>query len=192
MTTLPATLARRSRDARGVAMLEFVLVLPFVWIVMALSLNVGLAYAERQRSMVAIRELALRHSAERASATPGAVASVGERVSGQLLSPRGISAAFRSAASGTCPRDPEAARPGAIREALSGFEGFLRAVSSSQSYELSANGQPMVGSLLPPPVHAVCFAVDGATWTYAETGDPGGWLASQVSGLGGRIVDAIF
>ena len=190
MLTVPLTPLSLGRDQRGVAMLEFVLMLPFVWVVLALILNFGLAFLERQRTLVAARELGIRHSVARARVRAAPVQSVGDRVTSQLLAPMGMSSEYTTYDTGACPQDGEPVDAGSVRDGLGMLLSFLGDTSASRSYRVRAEGRPVVGTLLPKPVHGVCFAIDSGTWTHAETGEPMDWLLDQIGGLGSTISGA--
>jgi Flp pilus assembly protein TadG len=174
-------------------MLEFVLVLPFIWLILALTLNFGMALVERQRAMVAIRELAMRHSAALASDLAAPIDPAVAAITAQTLQARGMAGRFTYAPrEGTCPRDGEGADDAPVRDVFGVFGAFLNDASSSQSYRLTATGRPLVGRLLEPQVHSHCFAIDGGSWTYRETGDPVDWLKNQIGGLGREVAKAVF
>jgi len=169
-------------------MLEFVLMLPLIWLVLALSFSFGAAFLERQRAMVAVREVGLRHHG--GDARPDAVMT---QVTTDLLRDRTMSAQFSYRADdGTCARDGESADDRAARGALAPVLGFLRRVSSSRTYEIHAVGQATTIAIVPTPRHRACFAIDGGTWTYSETGSPVGFVVRTVGGALGSVGSALF
>jgi hypothetical protein len=172
---------RRAADTTGASMLEFVLVLPFIWIVLALSFNFGLALVEKQRALVATREYALRDTMALAG---GRRENVAARVTADTLAPRGMSGSYRAEASSGCPDrggSGAADRGGVIAD----VSRFLGRVSSTQVYRTSMSGQPLASPLLPKPAYASCFAIDSNPWNYHD--NPGGYwgyLRRLVPGLG--------
>jgi len=182
-------------------MLEFVLMLPFIWIVLALIFSFGMAFLERQRAAVALRETAMRHAMGHAGNPDTPLATYASEVAAQNLSYRRMSAQVGLGSdAGLCARAGEGYDRTEVEEGfsttVSGFgevmQWFLARVSSSRSYEMTAVGQPPVAQFLSQGTHAGCFVVDGTPWTREETGGPLDWLKSAVGGLGGTLLDALF
>jgi Flp pilus assembly protein TadG len=185
MRTPRMTGRRRLAEEAGVSMLEFVLTLPFIWTILALTLHFGTAYLERQRTMVAVREVAFRHASLSAQSGPRDVGGDGRTVSAALLQPRKIAGSFSmSASNGGCPGRGGTADESPIRGAFSSVINFVGRMSSTQVYQLSARGQRVSGRLLPQAVHERCFAVDVSPWTYREVGGYGDMIGRAI-GLGG-------
>ncbi|MGH9384805.1 MAG: TadE/TadG family type IV pilus assembly protein [Vicinamibacterales bacterium] len=174
-------------NARGVAMLEFVLMLPFIWTVLALSFSFGVAFLERQRAMVAVREVALRHEDDE---FPD---SVIQEVEADTLEARSLRSEFTyESGSGSCPRDGEAVNDAAARGALEPIFQFVEQVSSSRSYRVQATARELSSPLTAPAVHTMCYAIDGGTWTSAETGGAFGLIKKAVGNVLGEIGSALF
>lgn len=167
-------------------MLEFVLMLPFIWIILVLIFDFGQALVERQRTMVAVREVAFRHSARIGSGDLGDVSGIGGEVAGDTLRVRRMSASFQvSGGDSRCPgRGPSVDESG-LQQVFEKVQEFLARMSSSQVYQASAYGQPVAGRLLPQPTYSGCFAVDARPWTYAETQGYWGVFKKLVGGVFG-------
>src|SRR5688500_17544574 len=152
----PNRLEDTSHDA-GSSMLEFVLALPFIWIVLAVCFNFGMALVERQRTLVTAREAGMRTAA-------------GLDVSGDLerdiLRARGMRASIESSEGrATCPAPGGGPDDSALHQAVIAGGGMLGRLSGSQVHEVRATGRPLVGRWLPQPRYRACFAVDSGTWT---------------------------
>jgi hypothetical protein len=185
MRTHAPACRREPRNDAGVAMLEFVLTLPFIWTILALTLYFGMAYLERQRTMVAVREVAFRHASLAGQSGARSVGTDGSVVSAALLQPRGISGTFSmSAGNGGCPDRGGSADPSVLSGVFTGVTSFVGRMSSTQVYQLSARGQRVSGRLLPQGVHERCFAVDVSPWTYREIGGYGDMIRRAI-GIGG-------
>jgi len=173
-------------------MLEFVLMLPFIWIVLVLILDFGQGFLERQRTMVAAREIAIRSA-------QGAGGDVVQDVARDVLSPRGMTASFAASDGGTCPREPSMDEGslnsvfgmdlGWIGSAVSGAMGRL---SRTTVYEVTAQGRPISGRLLEPGVYQACFAIDQGTWTHDETGGYGDIIYNAIKGAVKAMADKFF
>jgi hypothetical protein len=196
-TAISPSPAAKAEDASGVAMLEFVLILPFVWIVLVLVLNAGQVFLERQRTFVAVREVGIRHTAQFSSNPDAEMAPYAADVVRQVLLPRRMTAVVgERGEAGECPRDGQRATSEPLNDAfkddvlglLRGFQDILMKVSSSRSYEIRAQGPPMAGGLMSRRVYRACFAIDGGPWTNDQTGGPLDWLKSLI----GEIADKIF
>jgi len=175
-------------DECGVAMLEFVLMLPFIWVILALVLNFGLALLERQRTMVAVREVGIRHTAQFASTPEAQLAPVVDQVIAQNLAHRNMTAQVVDLGDdGECPRDGEGVDRGPVEDAFRKFQDFFESISASRSYLITAQGQPLIGPLLPDDEYSMCFAIDGSPWTKTETGGPLDWLKNLVGGIASKI-----
>jgi len=172
---------RRGGQA-GVAMLEFVLMLPFVWIVLVLILDFGQGFLEQQRTMVAVREVAIRNAQ-----------GVGGDVAGDVLADtfgrRGMTATFAASDGGTCPRQPSMDE-GQLDSVLSmdlgwlgsAASGALGNLSKTTVYEVTAQGGPIAGRLLEPRAYQACFAIDEGTWTKDQLHGYGDIIANVVKG----------
>jgi len=191
-TANAAPLVDRHED--GAAMLEFVLALPFIWIILMLTINFGHGFLERHRSIVAARELALRHSQEVADGTENMAALIA-RLEQDTLELRGLKAIMSGPDDGGCSgeggardarRVSESFNEGGSSSAGKKISDFLGRLSMTQVYSLQAEG-PEVGGLLPAATHSACFAIDGHTWTYHETGGAAGLLKSLVTGVLGNL-----
>jgi len=159
-------------------MLEFVLMLPFIWIVLVLILDFGQGFLERQRTMVAVREVAIRTA-------QGAGGDVFGDVSRETFTARRMTATFAEDEGGTCGRQEgfdagpidNALEPGGgwdvVRGALS---SALGRVSRTRTYHVTAQGPPVAGRLLDARPYRGCFAIDNGTWTFSETGTLGDML----------------
>src|SRR4051812_39025568 len=141
--------ARSIAQQEGVAMLEFVLMLPFIFVVLLLIVNFGQGLGERQRTMIALRELAIRHSlglpknGGNASINP-----VGDQLAADTLAARRLTAEFSldQSEAGTCPRrDKEGANEEEIGGILGVLGTFLKNASSSHTYQTEARGMPIAG-----------------------------------------------
>lgn len=175
------TCYRPMTDEQGIAMLEFVLVLPFIWVILALCFNFGQALLERQRALVAVREVGMRHLAGLAVGQDD-IAGVVSVLAKDTLAPRQMSASFRiDDARVTCPG--EAVNDSEVRMAFSVIGSQLKRLSSTHEYEVSASGPALVGRWLPRPTHTACFALDSSPWTYAENGGYGGMVTQLISEL---------
>src|SRR4051794_10615565 len=94
------------RHERGVAMLEFVLMLPFIFVMLLLIFNFGQALVERQRALIAVREMAIRHGLAIGGAGDVSIEPTRDRVIQDILTPRGMSGDFfidRTGSGGECP-----------------------------------------------------------------------------------------
>jgi hypothetical protein len=176
-------MSRLSRTAieKGMAMMEFVLVLPFIWIILSLSMNFALTLLERQRTLVALREVGFRQSTAASADGSDDVTSTADAVIADTLRPRRVTATFalREDEAG-CRPDADNASAGVVRSVLSGMSRFNGSMSSTQVYSSSARGQQLTGRLLRQPSYSGCFAVDAYTWTYRETGGYGGFIKRLV------------
>lgn len=191
------------QDEHGSAMLEFVLMLPFIFIILILIFNFGEVFLERQRTFVAVREMAIRHGAQIGSEGNNRTDQLVERLTRDTLSQRTMSAEFTVTDGGTCPRRQEAVDEGQISDALNRDFGWIAGamtsvltfLSRTQVYEITAQGLPMpffqrgargqvVGRTLSAPTYSACFAIDNRPWTYSETGGPSDWVKGLFSKLG--------
>lgn len=170
-------------------MLEFILVLPFIWIILMLTINFGHSFLERHRVLVAAREIGLRHGQQVAGGTDNIAAAIDE-VKQDTLALRGLEGII-GGPDGECPGDGGpvdrteilgAFGEGSFSEAGKKLGEFLGAISMTQVYSVQAEG-PQIGGLLPAARHASCFAIDGSTWTFDETGGFWGLLRSLVGGI---------
>jgi len=180
---------RTSAD-NGVAMLEFVLMLPFIWIVLVLTFDFGQAFLERQRTLVAVRELAFRHTAEVAERGDTSVDASWHAVERDTLDAKRLEgeAFLDRRGDGTCSRrSGDAVDEGAVGRSLGKLGAALGRLSSAHVYEVSARGPRVAGRLLPSAVHERCFVVDGSPWTIHETGTPWTWL-QRLGGLLGTFI----
>jgi hypothetical protein len=80
-----------------------------------------------------------------------------------------------------CPRGAggEAEDAGGILGQLDEFAGRI---SRTQVFESAANGQQLIGRLLPRVTYQTCFAVDSNPWTHQELGS-----YSQLLGKVGKV-----
>ena len=186
-------------------MLEFVLALPFVFIVLMLIVNFGQALLERQRAAIAVREVAVRHGM--ATAAEGATARlepISDAVTRDVLAPRRIAGSFtmdRLSNRGEC-LDTGAAgadntssntRWGSADDLLfsATLKTILSRLSASHSYEATLRGPGIAGKLLPQPQYTMCVVSDSNPWTVRETGTLGDWIHKALGPLG-DLLDYLF
>ncbi len=166
-------------------MLEFVLVLPFIWIVMALTMNFGLAYLEHQRSLVALREVAIRHAAALAGSQSADMGAKAAELTNDTLRPRQMSASFTlQMGSPSCPGRGGSGDGGLLSGVFSSVQRFAGHLSATQMYQSQATGQRPIGRLVPQLSHAGCYALDVNPWTYGETHGYGG-IIGGLTGIPG-------
>lgn len=150
MAQQPLTVLRPSSE-RGSAMMEFVLSLPFLWLIIALCLGYGAGILSRHRASVIVREQALT--------SPGST-SMPQRDMELLRAVR---------LSG----DYSVQRTGDGLEGAAGLDIVMRILASmSNAQKLCFDGirQTNVGPL--PDVALIsCFEVGSNSWTYDETRD---------------------
>jgi hypothetical protein len=165
------------------AMMEFVLVLPFVWIIMVLIFNFGQSFLEQQRTRVAAREAGIRRAVAR-----GELNDQVDPVRRDTLERRRLVGQFQDDDGGSCPRqDPFDS--GRVDDALGrglgmiggAMDSLFGELSNTRIYTVSAEGPPVVSRLVTAPTYAVCFALDDSTWTYAETGGLESWFRNLLS-----------
>jgi len=183
----------RAAAPDGSAMLEFILVLPFIFIVLVLIFNFGQAFLARHRALVAVREIGLRHSAALADSNDGSLfQNTARQVESEILAPRGMTANVERTPNGTCPAAAgEQADSSFLSSAFKVMGGLLGRVSSSSTYDITVTAPPLTGRLLAGQSFRACFAVDSGTWTKRETGGPLDWLKSLVGSLG-KLVGGLF
>jgi hypothetical protein len=155
-------------DARGSAMLEFVLALPFLWIVIALALGTGSGGLARHRVQVLTRERAL-------AVTPNVTAQ-DERTGLRAVK---VSGSFTSSSRGP------ALPPGSLaQQMLSGMTATERACFAGTKRPAAAFFRSVR--------MADCFEVDTGTWTYAQTqGRVWDTLAASLGSGFGRFADLL-
>lgn len=177
----PITTRSTISHEHGIAMIEFVLVLPFIWIILALSMNFALTLLEHQRTLIALREVGFRQSTAASAGGPREVTQAANAVTADTLRPRRVSATFTLRENETrCRPDGDNGGGGIVQPIFAGMGRFTGRMSSTQVYSSSARGQRLTGRLLRQPTYASCFAVDAYTWTYRETGGYGGFIRSLV------------
>jgi Flp pilus assembly protein TadG len=194
MAAQVSPLARaRAAASDGAAMLEFILVLPFIFIVLVLIFNFGQGFLARHRALVAVREIGLRYSlvlAESRSGSP--FEDTARQVESEILAPRQMTANVERRPNGTCPAaTDEQADGGALSDAFKDMASVLGRISSSSTYNITVTAPPLTGRLLANRTFRSCFAVDSGTWTKHETGGPLDWVKSLV-GKFGDIVGGLF
>lgn len=188
---LPRPVREPAPANRGIASLEFVLVLPFIWIVFVLVFNFGQIFLERQRASVAVRELAIRSLG--GDWEPQATA-----IEADTLAQRGMKASYIVEDGATCPDkapvdqsevdDATTAKTSGMWEWVAGFiNRALDNMSSTRSYRMTVTGRPFTGGLLSNRTYEVCYAIDDAPWTFEVNksyfGIAWDWLKEQVSDL---------
>lgn len=159
----------RLSSERGSAMMEFVLSLPFLWLIIALSLGFGAGVLSRHRVAVIVREHGF---------TDAANASMTEREA-ELLRAMRFSGAY------------------SVEHTGSGLEGdgdfdFVRRLlaKASNAHKLCFEGsrRPIV-NVLPEIAVSACFEVDSNFWTYEETKDERN--AMMGAALAGAIIGSL-
>jgi len=179
-------------------MLEFVLMLPFVFIVLMFVVNFGQALLERQRAAIAVREVAVRHGM--AAAAQGGIPRlepISDEVTRDVLAPRRITGSFtldRLSARGECPASgaPAADDPSTttrwggvdVLGVSQAMKRMLSRMSASHSYEATLRGPGTAGVLLPQPQYTVCVVSDSNPWTVRETKTFDNWIRSALGPLG--------
>jgi hypothetical protein len=176
---------------RGVAALEFVLVLPFIWIIFVLVFNFGQIFLERQRAFVALRELAIRSQGGDWEAHATAIEA-------DTLAQRGMKATYIVESGATCPQKSaidgadvedatKAKTSGMWRWLTDWINSALDKLSSTRAYRATVTGRPFTGGLLKNRSYEVCYAIDDGTWTQevgrSYFGMAWNWLKDQVKKL---------
>jgi len=168
---------------RGVAMLEFVMMLPFVFIILVLLFNFGQGYLARQRMLVAVREMGLRHS-EAVGVGGASMDAIARDLAGDTLQLRRLTAQFAQRDDGTCPGRADESPDGRFgRSAFREFASFMGRISSSHSYDVDVTLPRLAGRVLANRRFIACFAIDDNPWTIYETGQP----LDKLTGLFGRL-----
>jgi len=189
-------LAIRLRRQRGDSMAEFVLVLPFIWIILVLTVDFADMLLARQRVLVSIREVAWRHLQLVGTGVGGAKASDEDRLSTavdqvnrEILGTRKLAGQFR--------RFPvefgevNSGAGGSPDLAAGEVGSFLGGLSGAQRYTVEVDYGPVFGTLVPSRNLEASFFVDGNPWTYREL--PGGYmgmLGRSLGAIGGLITGA--
>jgi len=185
---------RRVRGDAGLAMAEFVLTMPIIALVLMLIFTFGQVFLERQRTMVAVREVGIRHAASIPASPDGGFQTHADAVEAQILAPRGMSAQITERPDGSCPRHGEAADYSEVHDDL--FQDILAPIlskiSAGRSYEIHADGRRLFNPLGRDTVYENCFAIDGNPWTKEETGTPLDWIKKALGGLAKEIADVFF
>jgi Flp pilus assembly protein TadG len=178
------TRIRRTGET-GSSMLEFVMMLPFIWIILVLILDFGRGFLERQRTYVALRELGIRQSFAAARGGDSSVQTIANQLTQDTLGLRRMSATFSTSEGNniSCPNRNPGTDDGGLQGVLAGMSGFMGRMSSTQLYETNAQGQPLAGRLLPQRLYEGCYAIDVHPWTYAETGGYAGFIKKMLGGL---------
>jgi hypothetical protein len=176
----------RLRRDSGVAMLEFVLMLPFIFVVLLLVVDFGQGLLERQRTLVAVREVALRHARDVGEPGTGPKWNrTQSQVTADVLKPRALVPAYFLDRHDGCPgRHADPPDDSWRSQGAELVNRVLGTISASHYFEIEARGSPIAGRLLPQPTYAVCMALDGNPWTYDETGGPSQWLRKAFGALG--------
>jgi hypothetical protein len=182
-------------DERGAAMLEFVLMLPFIWLVLVLLFDFGQAFLERQRTLVAAREVAIRYNAQVDASGDTSYGAIRGQVARDTLGVRNLTGVFGDSDSDNCPghNDGISLGPigGALHSGMSGLDavmgGFLGAISSTTVHEVSAQGRPVAGALFLKPSYSACVAIDSGSWTSSQVGGLLGIVKALVKGAGNLI-----
>jgi Flp pilus assembly protein TadG len=155
-------------DPRGSAMLEFVLSLPFLWIVIALALGTGGGWLARHRVQVLTRERALAVTAD--------VTAPDERAGLRQVKASG---SFSSSSRGP-------SLPGG-----SLMQQMLSRLKATERVCFSGTKRP-AASLFRAVRMTDCFEVDTGTWTYAQTqGRVWDTLAASLGSGFGRFADLL-
>jgi hypothetical protein len=153
----------------GMAMLEFVLVLPFVWMILVLALNFATALLERQRMLVATREAGMRHLAALGGGEVS-LDAIASALAGDMLAQRQLTASFTTSGGfAECPAAGGSVDASRIRGAFIESDSVMNRLSSSHVYAATGSGRRLVGRWLSQPRYVSCFAVDASPWTYRET-----------------------
>jgi hypothetical protein len=149
-------------------MLEFVLALPFLWIVIALSFGGGSGWLARHQVRILTRERALTG--------PAHVNTSDEQ--------RGLRATDVTGGFADSSSEPSLAGSSLTRRLLSGVSGTERVCFDGRK-------SPPARLFRTVPI-SECFEVDSGTWTYADTeGRLGDALASALGSGFGRFADLL-
>jgi len=156
----------RLRSERGSAMMEFVLSLPFLWLIIALALGFGAGVLSRHRLTVVVREHGFTDASD---------ANLPQREA-ELLRAMRFSGAYSVQNTGS---------------GLGGgggldlVRGLLAKASNAHKLCFEGSRRPTV-KVLPQIAVSACFEVDSNFWTYDETKDER--TAMIGAALGGAIV----
>jgi len=159
----------RLSSERGSAMMEFVLSLPFLWLIIALSLGFGAGVLSRHRVSVIVREHAFTDAANE-SMTPREA---------DLLRAMRFSGAYRSEPAGSGFQGG-----GQLKEVLK----LLAKASNAHKLCFEGSRQSTV-NMLPEVAVSSCFEVDSNFWTYDETKDQRN--AMMGAALAGAIISSL-
>lgn len=169
---------------RGAAILEFVLVLPFLFLILVLVVDFGTALIARQRAAVAVRELAFRHSARsaglRESAGP-ALERARSEVRREILEARRLPPHRLDLVK----QDRNVAwlqKLGLLGEAIQAIVNLVFYYVDVRHYEVSIDTPLVFGTRLRPERVTARFALAGSPWTYRE--NPGGFIGAVKRALG--------
>jgi hypothetical protein len=161
-------MANTRETERGSAMLEFILALPFLWIVIALAIGAGAGLLARHRVEVLTRERGLAATSD--------VTAQEERAG---LAAARLTGSFSRSSSGP-------ALPGG-----SYAQRMLSSLSATERVCFSGTTSPAAALLRPVQVND-CFEVDTGTWTYEQTqGRVWETLAASLGSGFGRFADLL-
>ena len=171
------------KDESGSSMLEFVLVLPFVFIIIVLSVDFSASLLTKQRTMVAAREVGFLHS-RLAAAPQNKCKSLDEvmntaklTINNEILKQENLNGQFSFASSGSSEFNSQFS---------GGFDlpvisSLLGGVSKTQGYTVKVQNNPPVATLLKKITVEESFVVDGLPWTYYEM--PDGYLGLALGNI---------
>lgn len=173
----------RGRE-RGAAILEFVLVLPFLLLIFVLVVDFGTALLARQRASVAARELAFRHSARSAGlreAAGPALQRARSEVQREILLARRLPPYRLDLVKQD--RDVGWLRKlGFLGQAIQAIVNLVFHYVDVRHYEVSIDTPLIFGTRLRPERVTARFALSGSPWTYRE--NPGGFIGAIKRALG--------
>lgn len=140
----------RVTDERGSAMMEFVLSLPFLWLIIMLSIGFGAGWISKHRAAVIVREHAFLDSSNTATSAAEA----------ELLDAVRLSGGF-------------SIQPTGAGLNASGLDKVLELLGkASSAHKVCFDGQRELSVRpLPSIPFTECFEVDSNFWTYEETKD---------------------
>jgi hypothetical protein len=160
------------RSTRGSVSMEFLLMLPFVWLILMLTFAVGSRTLARHRGLVAVREVGVRQLAMNAANASPSEETLAE-IQRTTLTPRRVTGQLRFEPAGEAGSGLE--RLPIVGSFLAGLTGAGRAGFEGSS--------PPVSRFLPSGPDRAGFYAGAGTWTHDEA--PGGLLGALVRQMGG-------
>ncbi len=173
----------RAAGDRGSAAMEMVLLLPPVFLLIALLFNMGSAWLTRMKTNTAVRFGATYYVHERVQGRePAAALAASEQAVRDYYFPE-AEALELAAVERSQSLDVEE-NQGLFSGIAATVKGWLESFSSRQTLELSIRRGAPIGDWLPTASVVATFDLDGNTWTHSEIPLDLDALTQQISRLG--------